>query len=82
MILFYILAVYCIVRCILTSRSNLKAAHAVINHFDVVDESPSKIFIESILAAVIDSILIFIVGSIVIYALICVAEGFHIGGLL
>ena len=81
MILFYLLAAYCIVRCILTTRSNLKAAYAVINHFEL-NESPSKIYIESILVAVIDSIMIFIVGSIIIYGLICVAEGFHIGGLL
>lgn len=81
MILFYILAAYCIVRCVLTSRSNLKAAYAINNFFEV-DESPSKIYIESILSAVINSLMIFIAGSIVIYVLICVSEEFHIGGLL
>lgn len=82
MILFSILAVYCIIRCILVSRSNLKDARAVLEYFEVIDESPSKIYIESILSAVIDSIMIFIVGSIVIYALICVAEAIHIGSFL
>lgn len=82
MILFYLLAAYCIIRCVVSTGNNIKAAHAVINHFEVPDAKPHHIFIEGLMSALVDSIAIFIVGSIIIYALICVAEEFHIGGLL
>lgn len=82
MILFYLLAAYCIIKCVVSTGNNIKAAYTVINHFESHDAKPYHIFVEGLMSALVDSIAIFIAGSIIIYALICAAEGFHIGGLL
>lgn len=82
MILFYLLAAYCIIKCIVSTGNNIKAAYTVINHFEVPDAKPHHIFIEGLMSALVDSIAIFIAGSIIIYGLICLAEEFHIGSFL
>ena len=82
MILFYLLAAYCIIKCVVSTGNNIKATYTVINHFEAPDAKPYHIFIEGLMSALVDSIAIFIAGSIIIYALICIAEEFHIGGLL
>ena len=82
MILFYLLAAYCIIKCVASTGNNIKAAYMVINHFETPDTKPYHIYIEGLTSALVDSIAIFIAGSIIIYALICIAEEFHIEGLL
>lgn len=82
MILFYILAAYCMVKFITLTRNNIKSAYAVNHHFEIYNDKPYYIYIESLLSAFVDSIVIFIVGSIVIYGLICVAEKLHFGSFL
>ncbi len=82
MILFYLLAAYCIIKCVVSTGNNIKSVYMIIDHLELQDAKPHHIFIEGLMSALVDSIAIFIVGSIIIYALICVPEEFHIGGLL
>ena len=82
MILFYILAAYCLVKFIVSTRNNIKSAYMVINHFELQDTKPHHIYIESLISALVDCFAIFIAGSIIIYGLICVAEEFKIWSLL
>ena len=75
--LFYILGVYCIFQCILSTRSNLKEVSAAVEHFEIISDSRYKIFIESVISALVDYVALFIAGSIVIYTLMCAAEAIY-----
>ncbi len=82
MILFYLLAAYCIIKCVVSTGNNIKSVYMIIDHLELQDAKPHHIFIEGIMSALVDSIAIFIFGSIIIYGLICSAKEFRIWSLL